>query len=101
MGAVQVKQVPDELHEALRERAAERGLTVSEYLLELIRRDLAKPRLAAWIDEVAALPSAAKAIEGAAAVRAVRDEAEKRAERQAAESTNRSKAKAKRGRSSR
>lgn len=48
MAAIQVKDVPDDLHEALRQRAAERGVTLGQYLLELIRRDLRKPRLETW-----------------------------------------------------
>ena len=50
VSAIQVKDVPEELHEALRQRAAERGVPLGQYVLELIRRDLQRPRLEAWAE---------------------------------------------------
>jgi plasmid stability protein len=49
MGVMQVKNVPEELRMAARQRAAEEGLTVSEYVLALIRRDLAIPSQRRWL----------------------------------------------------
>jgi predicted nucleic acid-binding protein len=46
MGAIQVKEVPEELHEALRRRAVQEGMTLADYVLDLIRRDLGLPRQA-------------------------------------------------------
>ena len=43
MGAIQVKDVPEELHEALRRRAIQEGMTLADYVLDLIRRDSACP----------------------------------------------------------
>ena len=54
MSAIQVKDVPEELHEALRQRAAERGVPLGQYVLELIRRDLQRPRLEVWAEQVRA-----------------------------------------------
>ena len=48
MGALQVKNIPPDLHDAIRRRAAEQGLTVSDYVLELVRRDLAVPNQREW-----------------------------------------------------
>ena len=56
MSNVQVKNLDDEMHQQLRERAAQEGTTISEYVLELIRRDLRVPRRRQWLDELAALP---------------------------------------------
>ena len=67
MSAIQVKDVPEELHEALRQRAAERGVPLGQYVLELIRRDLQRPRLEAWAEQVRANQRAAEG--GAASVR--------------------------------
>jgi plasmid stability protein len=53
MGALQVKNVPPDLHDAIRRRAAEQGLTVSGYVLELVRRDLAAPSQREWLAELA------------------------------------------------
>jgi plasmid stability protein len=53
MGAMQVKNVPEDLHEAVRRRAAEEGMTVGEYILSLIRRDLAVPSQRQWLARLA------------------------------------------------
>lgn len=52
MAAIQVKNVPDDLHEALRARARAEGKTVGEVILEAIRRDLRTQEMRAWIDRV-------------------------------------------------
>lgn len=56
MSNVQVKNLDEELHERLRARAAAEGTTISDYVLELIRRDLRVPRRRQWLDDVAKLP---------------------------------------------
>jgi hypothetical protein len=43
MGAIQVKDVPEELHEALRRRPTQEGMTMADDVLDLIRRDLGLP----------------------------------------------------------
>jgi plasmid stability protein len=53
---VQVKHIPDDVHEQLRARAAQQGTTISDYVLELIRRDLKRPSRKEWLAQVAALP---------------------------------------------
>ena len=55
MGAIQVKNVPADLHERMRERARDRGLTLSQYILDVIRRDLRRP---SWDDWFAAVDAA-------------------------------------------
>lgn len=54
MGAMHVKNVPPGLHEAARQRAADESLTVSAYILTLIRRDLALPSQRQWFAELGA-----------------------------------------------
>lgn len=56
MSNVQVKNLEEALHEELRARAAAQGATISEYVLELIRRDLRTPSRRAWLSSAAALP---------------------------------------------
>ncbi len=56
MSNVQVKNVESDIHDQLRERAAAVGLTISEYVLDLIRRDLRLPSRRQWLSEVASLP---------------------------------------------
>ncbi len=53
MGAIQVKDVPEELHEALRRRAIEEGMTMADYVLDLIRRDLGLPSRREWFERLA------------------------------------------------
>lgn len=70
MTAIQVKQVPDDLHDAVRQRAAEQGMTVGEYVLSLLREDLALPTQDEWFGRLARR----KPVSGVDAV-AVRDAA--------------------------
>lgn len=75
MGAIQVKDVPEELHQALRRRAIEEGMSLADYLLDLIRRDLGLPGRRAWLERLATR----EPVEGgdiAAEIRAARAERE-------------------------
>jgi plasmid stability protein len=58
MSSVQVKNVDEETHELLRQRAASAGMTLGEYVLELIRKDLRKPSKAEWLARIRARPPA-------------------------------------------
>lgn len=51
-----MKNVPEDLHDALRERAAAEGTTIGEVILESLRRDLRRQTMRAWLDRVAASP---------------------------------------------
>jgi hypothetical protein len=53
MGAIQVKDVPEELHAALRRRALEQRMTMADYVLDLIRRDLGLPSRQEWFERLA------------------------------------------------
>jgi antitoxin FitA len=53
MGAIQVKDVPEELHRALRRRALDQGMTLADYVLDLIRRDLGLPSRREWFERLA------------------------------------------------
>lgn len=50
VSALQVKNVPEELHDELRRRAAETGKTVGEIVLEAIRRELRAVSVQEWAD---------------------------------------------------
>ena len=43
MPMVQIRNVPDDLHRELKARAALAGMSVSEYLLQELRRSLERP----------------------------------------------------------
>ncbi len=40
---IQVRSVPDDLKQRLKDRAVGEGVSLSEYVLRLIKRDLARP----------------------------------------------------------
>lgn len=40
---IQIREVPDETHRALKARAAAEGLSMSEYLKRMIERELRRP----------------------------------------------------------
>ena len=52
MSAIQVKNVPQDLHARLRQRAASQGRSVSSYVLDTLERDLALPSMREWLDNL-------------------------------------------------
>lgn len=48
---LQIRNVPEELHSIVAERARARGLTISQYLLRRIAQIEGKPELAEVLDE--------------------------------------------------
>lgn len=76
MGAIQIKNVPGDLHEAVRRRATEEGLTVGEYVLTLIERDLVFPSQRQWLNELGTREPVelADVVETLDGVRTTRDE---------------------------
>lgn len=47
-----MKNLPEDLHIKLRERAARQGLSVSGYGTDLLERDLARPTTREWLDSL-------------------------------------------------
>ena len=56
VSALQVKNVPEELHDELRRRAAETGKTVGEIVLDAIRRELRTETVREWAERVSNIP---------------------------------------------
>lgn len=52
MSAIQIKNVPPELHERLRIRARREGSNLSEYVLSILDRDLAVPTKREWLESL-------------------------------------------------
>jgi hypothetical protein len=52
MSAIQIKNVPPEVHEQLRERARREGRNLSEYALGVLQRDLATPTTREWLERL-------------------------------------------------
>lgn len=49
---LQLKRVPDELHALLRARAEAEGISMSDYVIRLLREDLARPTPEEWLEMV-------------------------------------------------
>ncbi len=45
MGMIQIRNVPEDIHRKLKVRAAERGQTLSDYLLQIVRTEAEQPTL--------------------------------------------------------
>lgn len=56
MAALQVKNVPEKLHQLLRKRAEELECTIGEVILDALERDLNRPRMSDWLTRLEALP---------------------------------------------
>lgn len=52
MAMIQIRNVPDALHRELKARAAQSGMTLSDYLLDEIREVAVKPSMQQWLDRV-------------------------------------------------
>lgn len=70
---VQIRNVPDDIHRKLRERALRAGMPLSEFLLREVAEIARRPSLDEVLDRIALRRAPDKAIDAAAAVRAERD----------------------------
>ena len=70
---IQIRHVPDEIHRALKSRAAIEGLSLSDYLLREIREIASRPTPAEMHARLASRPSVDTRESMAEAVRAERD----------------------------
>ena len=53
---LQIRGVPVPLRERLRRRADGKGLSMSQYVIEMLTDDLARPSLSEWLAEVGKSP---------------------------------------------
>ena len=49
---IQIRNVPDDLHRTLKERAAKSGMTLSDYLLSEVEKVAEKPTLAEMMERL-------------------------------------------------
>jgi len=71
---VQLRHVPDELHRQIKARAALAGLSLSDYLLQELRRVAERPTVAELRTRLAQRTSVKPRVSPAKAVRAERDQ---------------------------
>jgi hypothetical protein len=53
---IQVRNVDEKLRAEAKRRAAELGVDLSTYVRDLIRRDVSRPSIGSWLDDVMASP---------------------------------------------
>jgi len=70
---IQLRHVPDDLHRKLKARAALEGLSLSDYLLQEVRRVAERPTLAELRQRIAQRAPVLPRVSPAKAVRAERD----------------------------
>ena len=70
---IQLRHVPDELHRKLKARAALEGRSLSDYLLQEVRRVAERPTLGELWHRLAQRPPVVTRVPTARAVRAERD----------------------------
>jgi len=56
MSVIQIKDVPQEIHDQARARADELGCSLGEYVLSVIRKDLRIPLRLQWKEELLKRP---------------------------------------------
>jgi plasmid stability protein len=49
---IQIRNVPDDLHRTLKERAAKSGMTLSDYMLSEVEKVADKPTISEWLETV-------------------------------------------------
>jgi len=70
---LQIRDLPDELHQTLRRRATARGLSLRQYALEVLREHCHQPTLDEWLDGLNRLTPVSPSIPAAEAVRQARE----------------------------
>lgn len=78
MTNLQVKNLPDDLTEKLRDRARAEHTTVSAFVTRILEREVAKPTLAEWLARLDELPKLEHDIDIEALMGEVKDEIEGR-----------------------
>ena len=74
MADLQVKHVPEALHEKLRVRAGAEGPSLSQYVLRALERDVARPSMRDWLDTRSGRePAELGSVDVTAEIRAVRE----------------------------
>lgn len=92
MTDLQIRGIPIALRDRLRKRAASKGVSMSQYVTDLLRGDLDLPTIDEWLDALHELPKIdleALGTSGAELVREGRVEREKEIERRIVSSSTR------------
>ena len=74
MAMIQIRNVPDDLHRSLKVRAAEQGLTLSDYLLRMAEREIELPTLTELSERIRRRGRAGSLRSSAEIIRELREE---------------------------
>jgi plasmid stability protein len=72
-GMIQIRNVPEEIHRALKVKAAKAGMTLSDFLLREVTHVAARPSVEEVLERIRGRGRRAARIDSAAAVRSERD----------------------------
>ena len=72
MSMIQIRNVPDDLHRELKVRAAQSGMTLSDYLLRELRAVAVRPTMEQWLARTETLTPVETDLSPAEAIRAER-----------------------------
>ena len=70
---IQIRNVPRELHRKLKIRAAQKDMTITDYVKKLIAEDSAKPTLAEMAERLKKLPPVRTSVSSVDIIREERD----------------------------
>lgn len=70
---LQIRDLPDEIHKVLRQRASTRGLSLRQYALEVLQEHCRQPILDEWLDGLSRLTPVPLSTPAAEAVRQARE----------------------------
>lgn len=70
---LQVRNVPDHIHRTLKARAASRGQALSDYALEVLKREISRPTRDEMLQRFASLSRVATREDAATVVRKARE----------------------------
>ncbi len=73
MATLQVKRLPDDVYDALRQRAKGQGISLSELVTRILRRDVAYPSLTEWLDAVPSPAGPARDVDIESLIDEIRD----------------------------
>jgi plasmid stability protein len=73
---LQIRDLPDEIHSTLRQRAESRGVSLRQYALEILREHCLQPTMNEWLDGLSRLTPVELDEPAAEALRHAREEDE-------------------------
>jgi len=78
---LQIKNVPEDLHAELRRRADARGMTLRDFVLDLLRRETRRPDVDEWLDKLASDPPVTLSVSSVDLIHEARAEREAKLDR--------------------